>query len=466
MLLRVNYPSVSLDDYSALLPRQLLDELTRLAHRFRGLRFVHANSTAQGGGVAEILQSLVPLMNALGVPTERIVVSPEQPEFFQVTKRIHNLLQGADGSLSTEELEVYYRCVGEVAEDIAARELEAEVWFLHDPQLLPLASLLPKRNGETRIWVCHIDLTAPNPGVLGQLTPLTAHYDGLAFSLPEFVPPGINGHPPHYVTPPSIDPLTEKNRPMDGAEARRIIAAMGIDPDRPLVTQVSRFDYWKDPWGVVDAYRQARQQVPGLQLAFLGLSQAADDPEALDVLHSVNDYAGGDPDVHAYFYPDHLPDSIDRIVNAFQTASAVVLQKSTREGFGLTVSEAMWKGQPVIGGNVGGIRTQIEDGVTGFLVSSPEECAQRILRLVQDEALRLEMGRAARQCVRERFLLPRLAVDYLQAAESLLPRQVPTAESSLSPQAAPSRNGANGHHPDAFDALQQLHLNPAATGGN
>lgn len=455
MLVRVNHPQITPGSYSSLLPQELLDELTQLADRFRHLRFVHANSTAQGGGVAEILQSLVPLMNSVGVSTERIVVSPEQPEFFQVTKRIHNLLQGSSGSLSQEELEVYFRCMEQVAEDIESRELEADVWFFHDPQLLPLAMLMPKKRNELRIWVCHIDLTAPNSETLDTLAPLTSHYDGLAFSLDEFVPAGIIGRYPVYITPPSIDPLTDKNRVMSIGEAQGITSAMGIDSGRPLVTQVSRFDYWKDPWGVIDAFRLARESVPGLQLALLGLSQAADDPEALGVLHSVGEYAAGDPDIHAYFYPDDLPDSIDRIVNAFQTASAVVLQKSTREGFGLTVSEAMWKGQPVIGGNVGGIRTQIQDGVSGFLVNTPEECGHRIVQLIRDETLRMRMGQAARERVREKFLLPRLAVDYLRATESLLPWQ------GLDRLAA-----ANGHRANAFDELEQLNMSALATSGD
>ena len=393
MLLRINYPETTLDSYSALLPPELLHELTSLARDFQGMRFVHANSTAAGGGVAEILQSLVPLMNSLGLVTERLVISPTEPRFFQVTKRIHNLLQGAEGSLSPEELEVYFRCIGEIAEDIHQRELQADVWFLHDPQLLPLASLLPRQADELRYWVCHIDLTAPNRQVLDSLAPLTGYYDGLAFSLPEFVPAAINGHPPVFITPPSIDPLTAKNRKMGREEALNLVAAMGIDSARPLVTQVSRFDYWKDPWGVIDAYRQARREVPGLQLALLGLSQAADDPEALEVLRSVAEYAAGDPDIHPYFYPDNLPDTIDRIVNAFQTASLVVMQKSTREGFGLTVAEAMWSGRPVIGGNVGGIRVQIQDGVNGYLVDSPEECGRRLIQLLQDEQLRENLGR-------------------------------------------------------------------------
>ena len=451
MLLRVNHPEIPLHQYDSLLPSQLMDTLYSLAEQFHGLRFVHANSTATGGGVAEILQSLVPFMNTLGLPTERIVVSPEDPQFFQVTKRIHNLLQGSSGSLSRDELEVYFQCMERVAEDIKGRGLEASVWFFHDPQLLPLAMLLPRKNGELRFWVCHIDLTAPNAETLDVLAPLTSYYDGLAFSMNEFVPDGVIGHYPVYITPPSIDPLTDKNTAMSRSESQEIVAAMGIDPDRPLVTQVSRFDYWKDPWGVIDAYRQAKESVPGLQLALLGLSQAADDPEALGVLHSVTDYADGDPDIHAYFYPEGLPASIDRIVNAFQTASLVVLQKSTREGFGLTVTEAMWKGQPVIGGNVGGIKMQIEDGVSGFLVNDPQDCGEKIVRLVQDEHLRRKMGKAARERVRQKFLLPRLALDYLNAVRNARPGQAPA-----------SPHSANGKH-NPFDLLEQLFPNGTAS---
>ena len=451
MLLRVNHPEIPLHQYASLLPSQLMDTLYGLAEQFRGLRFVHANSTATGGGVAEILQSLVPFMNTLGLPTERIVVSPEDPQFFQVTKRIHNLLQGSSGSLSRDELEVYFQCMERVAEDIKGRGLEASVWFFHDPQLLPLAMLLPRKEGELRFWVCHIDLTAPNAETLDALAPLTSYYDGLAFSMNEFVPDGILGRYPVYITPPSIDPLTDKNTAMSRNEALEIVAAMGIDPDRPLVTQVSRFDYWKDPWGVIDAYRQARESVPGLQLALLGLSQAADDPEALGVLHSVIDYADRDADIHAYFYPEGLPASIDRIVNAFQTASLVVLQKSTREGFGLTVTEAMWKGQPVIGGNVGGIRMQIEDGVSGFLVNNPQDCGERIVRLIQDEDLRRKMGQAARERVRQKFLLPRLALDYLTAVRSVRPGRAPA-----------SLHSVNGRH-NPFDFLEQLYPNGTAS---
>ena len=307
MLLRMTYPEVSASDYWALLSPQLREDFEHLVHQVKNLRFVHINSTAVGGGVAEVLQSLVPLMNSLGVETERVVINPADPPFFQVTKKLHNLLQGAEGSLSPREFGLYIDTLARVAGHIESRHLEADVWFMHDPQLLPLAQLLPKQGGETRLWVCHIDLTAPNGQVMDQLLPLTAAYDGLVFSLDSYIPAGLDPRIPVYVAPPAIDPLTPKNAPITDAEANAIVSAMGIDPDRPLVTQVSRFDFWKDPWGVIDAYRIARHSVPGLQLALLGISQAADDPEAADVVNRVADHAAGDPDIHLYSSPTACP---------------------------------------------------------------------------------------------------------------------------------------------------------------
>ena len=414
---KVLHPPVSIDSYIPFLSDQFAEELTSLAKELGHLRFVHLNSTETGGGVAEILQSMVPLMNALGIATERIVIDPPS-EFFQVTKRIHNLLQGAEGSLSKEELEVYYGSVRQVADDLRRRPVAADVWFFHDPQLLPLAGLLPRTSQEIRIWIGHIDFTTPNPSVLDTLLPLVHDYDRLIFSLPSYVPARLSETPPVSIAPPAIDPLSVKNVALSESAATDITTALGIDPARPLITQVSRFDLWKDPWGVIDAFRLARNQVPGLQLALLGLSQATDDPEALDVLATVSTHAAQDPDIHLYFDASVLTCSIDEVVNAFQVASQVVIQKSTREGFGLTVTEAMWKAKPVIGGDVGGIRIQIDDAVNGYLVSSPEECAQRLVQLLQDPQLRARLGEAARESVRERFLMPRLAFDYLQAAKA------------------------------------------------
>ena len=418
MFSKLDHPPVSFDDYRPFLDPKLADDLAAVAGEMGQLRVLHLNSTATGGGVAEILQSMVPLGNSLGIETERIVINPDSAEFFDVTKKIHNLLQGAEGELSPKELDIYFSCIQRVAADMRAKNLTADVWFVHDPQLLPLAKLLPKKEGETWIWICHIDLTTPNSSVLDALMPLTQYYDQLIFSQRAYVPESLGGKVPVIIAPPAIDPLTVKNTPMDLPKAHEVVRAMGIDTERPLITQVSRFDLWKDPWGVIDAYRIAKESVPGLQLALLGLSQATDDPEGAEVFKTVSDHAGGDPDIHMYFDPSEMPVSVDEVVNAVQMASEVLIQKSTREGFGLTVTEGMWKSKPVIGGDAGGIRVQINDGVTGFLVSSPEQCAQRLVELLKDQSLRDRIGKAARESVRQRFLLPRLALDYLRTARA------------------------------------------------
>ena len=425
MFSRLDHPPVSYEDYRPLLDPKLADQLAAVAGEMGQLRVLHLNSTATGGGVAEILQSMGPLGNSLGIETERIVIYPDSAEFFRVTKKIHNLLQGAEGALSQEELDTYFGCIQRVADDMRAKDLSADVWFVHDPQLLPLARLLPKREGETWIWICHIDLTTPNTSVLDALMPLTQDYDQLIFSQTAYVPEGLGDKVPVLIAPPAIDPLTIKNTPMDLPQAQKVVRDMGIDTNRPLVTQVSRFDLWKDPWGVIDAYRIAKESVPDLQLALLGLVQATDDPEALEVLKTVEDHAGGDPDIHLYFDPSEMPVSVDEVVNAIQVVSQVLIQKSTREGFGLTVTEGMWKGKPVIGGDAGGIRVQINDGVSGFLVSSPQQCAQRLVELLQDPALSARIGEAARESVRQRFLLPRLALDYLNAARTHVNGRIP-----------------------------------------
>ena len=417
MYFRMDHPPVEFSDYLPLIPLDMADELTAIAEELRGMTIAHLNSTATGGGVAEILQSMVPLMNSLGIKTERIVIDPP-PEFFDVTKRIHNMLQGAPGSLSGEEWDTYQGAIKEVAAAFQRDQLRNDVWFVHDPQVLPLAHLLPRDPGSTWVWIGHIDLTSPNNGLMDSLLPFFSHYDRLVFSLDAYVPDEVRGVKPVVIAPPGIDPLSEKNVAMGEREAWDIVSAMGLDRARPVVTQVSRFDAWKDPWGVIDAYRLARVDAPGLQLAMLGIIQATDDPEAFTMVNNVTEYAGGDPDIHLFARADNLPCSVDMLVNAFQTASRVVIQKSKREGFGLTVTEAMWKAKAMIGGNVGGIRIQIQDGVSGYLVDSPEQCGIRIAELLRDPELNSRLGQAARDSVRRNYLLPRLTLDYLKAARA------------------------------------------------
>ena len=421
MYLKVDHPPTTLDAYRPYMDDELADELVSVAAEMRHLRIAHFNATAIGGGVAEILQSMVPLFNALGISTERIVIDPAEAEFFHVTKKIHNLLQGADGCLTERELEIYLRNLRLVAKAMLRDELSADVWFMHDPQLLPLGGMLRKHrpcNSGTWLWICHIDLTHPNQSALDSLLPMLQDYHHLIFSLQQYVPVRQLDGKPVYIAPPAIDPLAEKNSPVDERQAWDVLSSLGIDRNRPLVTQVSRFDLWKDPWGVIDAFRLARESMPGIQLALLGLSQASDDPEAGEILSSVLAHAGDDPDIHLFHDPASLPVENDLAVNSFQMASSVLVQKSTREGFGLTVTEGMWKGKPMIGGNAGGIRIQINDGSNGYLVSSPEECASRIVTLLQDNDLAAYIGAAGRASVRRRFLLPRLALDYLKVAKA------------------------------------------------
>ena len=368
--------------------------------------------------MAEILRSLVPMMRELGLKTEWLVFNPPAA-FFGVTKKLHNLLQGQEGGLASEEMDLYLRCIQEASISLNGAGIGREVWFLHDPQVLPLAHHMNGGSPGYKAWVCHIDLSTPNAEILDSLLPFTMDYDALVFSMPSYVPYSLNGERVHVV-PPAIDPLAEKNIALPLTDARAIVGRLGIDVECPLVSQVSRFDVWKDPWGVIDAYRLAKAAVPGLQLALLGVIQAKDDPEGVEVLESVVQYAEGDPDVHLYWDPDMLVDGIDRTVNAFQVGSQVVIQKSRREGFGLTVTEAMWKGSAVIGGNVGGIRQQIQDGVSGFLVEDATQCGERLLQLLHDPGLRAEMGRRAHESVRANYLLPRLLLDYLKVVQAHL----------------------------------------------
>jgi trehalose synthase len=272
--------------------------------------------------------------------------------------------------------------------------------------------LLHYLNSPLGVWVCHVDTTKPNEMVKGVLHPYMDDYQVIVASMPEYLP---NGNKPGrtVVLPPAIDPLIPKHKPLDYYRARKALAALGIDHERPIISQVSRFDRWKDPWGVIDAYKLAKQEIPGLQLAMVGAMTAKDDAEAQEVLDSVREYAGNDPDIHIFSDPVLIRDPE---VNAFQSGSDIILQKSTREGFGLTVAEAMWKARPVIGGNCGGIRHQIDNGRNGFLVADAASCAQSIVALLKDKSLARRLGKAGRESVRRNYLMPRLLRDYMHLA--------------------------------------------------
>ncbi len=399
-------PPRRLDEYEGVAPEEQLEEARSLGRQVAGLRVVHVNSTAQGGGVAEILQSMVPLMRDIGIDA-RWFVMPGATSFFDTTKRLHNLLQGAEGEITDAMWGAYRSHVDDVASQIRSQGIEADVWIMHDPQSLPLAQSL-NLNGSA-MWVCHIDTTAPNPSALRGVLPLVAGYPLVLFSMPQYVLPGIPKDKVR-IAPPAIDPLIVKNRLLQQTEVRSILQRLGVDPDRPLLCQVARFDRWKDPFGVIDAYRLVKKQVPDVQLALLGVIVAQDDPEAYSVVEDVRAYAQADPDIHLFTDPQDVGEVE---VAAFQTGSTVMIQKSLREGFGLSVTEALWKGSPTVAGNCGGIRIQITDGDTGYLVSSVEECASRILQLLEDREFAQRMGNAGRHWVKKHFLLPRLTVDYM-----------------------------------------------------
>jgi trehalose synthase len=398
----------SLADYTHICGRALIAEIRELAEPLAGRKVVHISATAFGGGVSEILYALVPLMRDVGLECEWQVIYGRE-EFFNATKLMHNALQGAPQDLDEEQWATWLR-FGE----INARELSDgwDVALVHDPQPAALCQLVPEK-ARSWVWRCHIDLSTPNPATIARLLPYIELYSRSLFHMREYVPADMNGHV--HVVPPAIDPLTPKNMALSPEDAAFVCGQFGIDVDRPLMCQVSRFDPWKDPLGVIDAYRVVKKSMPEVQLALVG-SMASDDPEGWDFFNATIAHADGDPDIHILNNFNNVG-AIE--VNAFQSHSDVLIQKSTREGFGLTVSEAIWKGRPFVGGNVGGIPLQIQDGLTGFLVSSVDECAERALQIIADPELGRALGRRGKEHVREHFLMPRYLRDYLSIFHEL-----------------------------------------------
>ncbi|MGI9184495.1 MAG: glycosyltransferase [Solirubrobacteraceae bacterium] len=395
-------------DYASLVGRELVEEIRERAGRLRGKRILHVSATAFGGGVAEILYTLVPLMVDVGLECEWQVMYGRE-EFFNATKVMHNALQGNPQDLDPDQWEIWRHF-----NELNAAELSGDwdVCIVHDPQPAALPCLVPA-NARRWVWRCHIDLSTPNPATLARLLPYLDPYSAAVFHMPAYVPPGIDGRA--RIVPPAIDPLAPKNMAFSPDDAAYICQQFGIDPDRPLLCQVSRFDPWKDPVGVIDAYRIVKEQHPDVQLALVG-SMATDDPEGWDFFNATVAHADGDPDIYIL---NNLNNVGAIEVNAFQSHCDVVIQKSTREGFGLTVTEAIWKARPFIGGNVGGIPLQIADGETGFLVSSVQECAQRAVEILGDPELGRRLGRAGKETVRRRFLTPRLLRDWLELLEAI-----------------------------------------------
>ncbi len=390
-----------LDRYEEVVGTQEVQRLRQLAARLQGKRIVHVNSTRSGGGVAEILGWMLPLMEELGLTARWEVVSGP-PEFYAVTKAFHNGLQGLPVSLRKSDFDLHY----EVNRENAARlNLEADLVFVHDPQPIYLPRFTPPGRVGRWVWRCHVDASRPDRAVWKYLTAAMADYQATVFSMAAFTRPvGC----PVYLIPPSIDPLADKNCPIPEAERLETLSQLGIDPERPFLLQVSRFDRFKDPLGVIEAYRLLKPYYPALQLVLAG-GPADDDPEGAEVLEEVQERAAEDADVKILM----LPPDAHRTINALQRSAIVVLQKSLKEGFGLTVTEALWKGKPVIGGACGGITLQVHDYHTGFLVHSPAGAAYRVRYLLRYAEKRLRMGRVGHDLVREHFLLTRHLRDYL-----------------------------------------------------
>jgi trehalose synthase len=403
VLQEVALGSRSLADYTHIAGRGLIDEIRQLAAPLEGRRILHVSATAFGGGVSEILYTLVPLMVDVGLDAHWQVILGRE-EFFNVTKLMHNSLQGHEQAITDQEWEVF-----EAYNAMNAQDLEGE-WdavIVHDPQPAALRANAPER-AKRWIWRCHIDLSEPNRDTLARLVPLIRGYDATVWHLKQYVPADLDGGLVRIV-PPAIDPLSPKNMALSPDDAAFVCEQFGIDPERPLICQVSRFDPWKDPIGVIDAYREVTKGVPEAQLALVG-AMATDDPEGWEFFQRTFRYADGDPDIKIL---NNLNNVGAIEVNAFQSQADVVIQKSVREGFGLTVTEALWKGRPVVAGNVGGIPLQIEDGVSGFLVDNSHDAAERTILILRDPDLAKSIGRAGKARARERFLTPRLLRDWL-----------------------------------------------------
>ncbi len=390
--------AITLDAYREVVPSGTLDLLRRLADRLRGRSLLHVNSTRVGGGVAEMLHHYMPLFQELGIETRWEVITGDE-EFFRVTKSFHNALQGQEQAFTDRMLAAYL----DTNRTNAARlNLDADVVMIHDPQPAALVEFVPKRG--RWMWRCHIDISRPQRRAWSFLRPFVVRHDGAIFSLPKFA----QRLPiPQYLIHPSIDPLSDKNRELSRAEVDGVLNRLEVPQDKPILLQVSRFDRFKDPVGVINAYRIVKKY-DDCRLVLAG-GNAEDDPEGAEVLREVQAAANGDADIHVLV----LPPTANYEINALQRAATIIIQKSTKEGFGLTVAEGMWKGKPVIGGFAGGITIQIIYGVTGYTVNSVEGCAFRVRYLLNNPDIARQMGANGREYARQNFLITRDLADHL-----------------------------------------------------
>ncbi len=410
MLERVPVLEQNVDDYAGVVGIDVVDRIRALAEPLRGARVLHVNATAYGGGVAELLATHVPLLRSVGLDADWQVMQGSDL-FFGVTKGVHNALQGAEIEWTQEMQKIYLE---KNLDNALLFEGDYDFVVIHDPQPAALLTFLRDRLGtkvkNTKwIWRCHIDLTNADPTVWEFFRPFVELHDASVWTMPEFVPASLD-MPRVVQAPPCIDPLSVKNLELALPFCQELARQYGVDVHRPIVCQVSRFDPWKDPVGVIEAFRIVRERVPDAQLLLAG-SMATDDPEGFKVWEETEAARGGDRDIYLLSNL-HQVGSVQ--VNAFQRIASVVLQKSLREGFGLTVSEALWKGRPVVGGRAGGIKLQIRDGYDGYLVDSIEECAQRTIDLLADPVGADALGAQGREHVRDNFLSTRELEDWLR----------------------------------------------------
>ncbi|MCG3111644.1 MAG: glycosyltransferase [Candidatus Manganitrophus sp. SB1] len=402
--------SIDINHYRPLVGDELIDELLALARRLNGVRICHLNSTAFGGGVAELLSRYLPLLQALDLSADWRIIHGT-PVFFETTKSFHNALQGTRCDLTEADRSVYLQANEESAK-VIGRGYDA--YIVHDPQPAAIRHFIGASRAKW-IWRCHIDSSAPDPTMSRFLKPFIEEYDALVFTMAEFLLPGLQIKRVAFI-PPAIDPLATKNMDLPIDLCKRAMADSGIDLSRPLLLQVSRFDPWKDPLGVIQAYRLVKEAVPGIQLALIG-GMAGDDPEGWRLLEQIEEEAAADPDLFVF---TNLGGVGSMEVNVFQRGCDLIIQKSIREGFGLVVSEALWKEKPVIAGCAGGIPMQFPEGYDRYLIDTVEECADRVLHLLKRPGERGDFGRAGREHVRKHFLLPRLLRDELRLIEDLL----------------------------------------------
>jgi trehalose synthase len=411
---RVNPGNKSLADYRSIVRRELYDEVVSLGERLRGKRVLHVSATSFGGGVAEILYTLVPLMRDVGLEAEWDIMFGSEP-FFNVTKSFHNALQGAEYELTVEDRAIFEEYNRISAEAMQKAGEEWDIVLVHDPQPALLKHFSGGLSPETKwIWRCHPDLSTPNREVLDYLVPHIADYDAQIYTMQEYTPPDVH-LPGLTLIPPAIDPLSPKNMALSADDSRYIVNQFGVDVDRPFMVQVSRFDPWKDPLGVIDAYRMVKEHIPEVQLVLIG-SMAHDDPEGWDYWYKTVNYADGDRDIFLF---SNLTNVGAIEVNAFQSIADVVIQKSIREGFGLVVSEALWKARPLVAARVGGIPMQV-DGGGGILIDTIHEAADACVKILKDPEFARQIGRLGKEHVRDNYLSPRQLRDNLLLFAKLL----------------------------------------------